>query len=337
METMRHAKLNLLVLVALFVISIVSIRGSQAQELFAVIDFEGIPPGTIVDSVYSGFGISGDPIAGEVIVDGLNPNFGEDVNAAMIFDATCPPGNVPNDCSGGDDDLFNPALGNALIISEDLDGTDPDDGDVVGSRFGFEYTMIGDGNGVFVDSITVHDVEEEETEDARMFFYEGGLGGTELFSVDIPETGDAQTLVVPINVDNVDAIEVDLQGSGMIDNIQLSLEPTAVTLLYFRAVKAQGGEVVLNWATAAEIDNYGFNVYRAPHNNLSKANKIYFEPAGGGTAGHAYSFTDSPSGSGPYWYWLSDLDTTGKETYHMPSIVWVIANHYNFLPISISN
>jgi hypothetical protein len=338
-ETMRQAKLTVILSIALFLVSIVSYNKSLAQGAVSVIDFEGIPAGTIVDSVYSGFGISGAPIEGEVIVDGFNPRFGEDVNAAMIFDATCPPGNIPADCSGGDSDLFNPDLGNTLIISADLNGADPDDGDEVGSIFGFEYTLLGDGNGVYVESITVHDVEEEETEDARMYFFEGGLGGTLLFSVDIPETGDGQTEIVPVNVDNVDAIEVDLQGSGTIDNVRLSTSPTAVELLYFRVVKAKQGEVVLNWATAAEIDNYGFYLYRTPHNDLSKVskiNEIHFEPAGGGTAGHSYSFTDSPGNGGPYWYWLSDVDTKGKTTYHMPAIVWVVANYYNFLPISIS-
>lgn len=333
---MSQAKLTLVFVMVLLMVTSISFTRSQAQGAVSVIDFEGIPAGTIVDSVSSGYGISGAPIDGEVIVDGFNPRFGEDVNAAMIFDATCPPGNIPADCSGNDSDLFNPDLGKTLIISADLNGADPDDGDEVGSIFGFEYTQIGDGNGVFVESITVHDVEEEETEDARMYFFDGGLGGTLLFSVDIPETGDGQTKIVPVNVDNVDAIEVDLQGSGTIDNVRLSTSPTAVELLYFRVGKAKQGEVVLEWATAAEIDNYGFYLYRAPHNNLSKANKIHFEPAGGETAGNTYSYTDFPGNGGPYWYWLSDLDTKGKETFHMPAIVWVIANHYNFLPISIS-
>jgi hypothetical protein len=334
---MRPTKLTVILLLFVFVYAITAFGSTRAQEVFSVIDFEGIPEGAIVDSLFSGFGISGEPIEGEVFVNGFSPKYGEGVNTAMIFDATCQPGGTPADCTGNDSDLFNPDLGNTMIISEDRNGSDPDDGDLVGSMFEFEYTQLGDGDGIRIDSITVQDVEEEETEDARMFFYEGGLDGEELFSVDIPDTGNGNAQIVPVGVDNVDAIKVDLQGSGMIDNIQLSSVPTAVELLYFKVTKAQQGVVELDWKTLAEIDNYGFNIYRAPNNNLSMANVIATVPtAGNGPFGHTYSYTDTPGTEGPYWYWLSDVDTYGKETFHMPAIVRVIANHYNYLPISIS-
>jgi hypothetical protein len=243
---------------ALLFVSILLLTTSvntQAVPVEAVIDFEGIPPGTIVDELYSGYGISGAPVEGKVIVFGFNPDFAAFTNTAMIFDATCPPGNVPADCSGGDSDLFNMSFGNTLIISEDLDSDDPDDADVVGAKFGFEYTQLGDGSGAYIESLEVQDVEEEETEDARMYFYEGGLGGTLVGSVDIPETGDGNSLVVPIGVGNVDAIEIDLQGSGTINNIRLFAEPTAVELLYFDVDRSVTGVVNLSWATAPEIDN----------------------------------------------------------------------------------
>jgi uncharacterized repeat protein (TIGR01451 family) len=41
------------------------------------------------------------------------------------------------------------------------------------------------------------------------------------------------------------------------------LPPTAVDLLYFRVDSVTGREVHLAWATATEIDNFGFNLYRA--------------------------------------------------------------------------
>lgn len=322
-------------LLFIFVFMLTSSVSTKADQVFAVIDFEGIPAGTIVDEVRSGYGISGDPIEGEVIVFGFNPVFGEGVNTAMIFDATCPPRNIPADCSGGDSDLFNKDFGNTLIISEDMDSSDPDDADVVGAVFGFEYTQLGNGSGAFVESLEVQDVEEEETEDARIFFYEGGLDGAELFSIDIPETGDGNSRIVPINIDNVDAIRVDLQGSGTINNIRLRAEPTAVELLYFRIDRAKAGQVDLSWATAAEIDNLGFYIYRSADNNLSNATQIHFEPAGGGSAGHTYSYTDTPPGEGPWWYWLSDIDTHGVETFHMPDVARTLHSNFNYLPITI--
>lgn len=333
---MRFHKLTTLVVALAFVsvLLLTTSADSLAVPVEAVIDFEGIPEGTIVDEVYSGYGISGAPIEGKVIVFGFNPDFPPTTNTAMIFDATCTPGGTAADCSGGDGDLFNPAFGNTLIISEDLDSSDPDDADVVGSKFGFEYTLLGDGTGAYIESIEVQDVEEEETEDARMYFFEGGLGGTLVGSVDIPETGDGVAMVVPVGVDSVDAIEIDLQGSGTISNIRLFAEPTAVELLYFNVDRLENGHVDLSWATAAEIDNLGFYIYRASVMDLSQAERIHFEPAGGGSAGDTYSYTDSP-GEGGWFYWLSDIDTSGVETFHLPGLQSAGYAHQTFLPLLV--
>jgi len=321
-----------LVFVAILLLS--TSVNTRAVPVEAVIDFEGIPPGTIVDEIYSGYGISGAPIEGKVIVFGYNPDFGPETNTAMIFDATCPPAFAPSTCSGGDADLFNFEYGNTLIISEDLDSSDPDDADRVGAKFGFEYTLLGDGRGAYIESLEVQDVEEEETQDARIYFFEGGLGGTLVGSVDIPETGNAIAAVVPVGVDNVDAIEVDLQGSGTINNIRLFAEPTFVELLYFNIERSDSGVVNLTWETAAEVDNLGFYVYRAPKMDQSAGERIHFEPAGGGSAGHTYTFTDDP-GSGSWFYWLSDIDTSGKETFHLPGIQSAGYGFSTFLPISL--
>ncbi|MCJ7808408.1 MAG: hypothetical protein MUP73_06915, partial [Dehalococcoidia bacterium] len=103
-------------LIFIFVFFLTTSVGTKAQQVSAVIDFEGIPPGTIIDQVYSGYGISGDPVNGFITVIAFIPD-SVDVNRAMIFDARCPPGNVPADCTGNDSDLFNPSFGNTLIIS----------------------------------------------------------------------------------------------------------------------------------------------------------------------------------------------------------------------------
>jgi hypothetical protein len=327
----------ILIALALIFVSVLLLTTSvntKAVPVGAVIDFEGIAPGTIVDQVYSGYGISGAPIEGYVIVDGFNPDFPPTTNTAMIFDATCPPGSVPADCSGGDADLFNFSFGNTLIISEDLDSSDPDDADVVGTKFGFEYSQLGDGSGAYIESLEVQDVEEEETQDARIYFFEGGLGGTLVGSVDIPETGNGVSMVIPVGVDNVDAFEVDLQGSGTINNIRLFAEPTAVELFYFNVERPVSGEVNLSWATAAEIDNLGFYIYRSAVMDKAEAEQIHFEPAGGGSAGHTYSFTDNP-GPGSWFYWLSDIDTHGVETFHLPGMQSAGYGQKTFLPLLV--
>ena len=80
---------------------------------------------------------------------------------------------------------------------------------------------------------------------------------------------------------------------------------------------------MLDWATAAEVDNYGFNLYRAPANDFAQATWIHFEPSaiqGGTGAGATYAYLDTPPGHGAWWYWLADIDTHGIQTRNTPSV-----------------
>ena len=66
-------------------------------------------------------------------------------------------------------------------------------------------------------------------------------------------------------------------------------------LLYF-VVSMDGQTVVLNWATAEEVDNYGFNLYRAPVDDFAQAELIHFEPSaiqGGTGSGATYRYLDT--------------------------------------------
>ncbi len=109
--------------------------------------------------------------------------------------------------------------------------------------------------------------------------------------------------------------------------------PTAVELLSFVASR-HGQTVALNWATAAEVDNYGFNLYRANVDNFAQAELIRFEPSAiqGGTGGGAtYGTQDTPPGQGTWWYWLADVDTQGVQTLHTPSVA--VRSHFQiYLP-----
>ena len=211
----------------------------------SVIDFEGLAEGSIVSSVATGGnGISGPAVAGSVSVFGLNPSFGGGTNAAMIFDSSCPPGGSPSDCGGGDDDLGTPneafggpgvsndgsgasnntALGNVLIITEDLDSSDPDDADLVGARFDFDFSGWGSGK-VTVNSLRVLDVEAVEPS-AEIELFSGGPGGTLLAPspISVASTGDNGAVTVAIGVSGVDFVRVTLNGSGAIDSIDITPE-----------------------------------------------------------------------------------------------------------------
>ncbi len=98
--------------------------------------------------------------------------------------------------------------------------------------------------------------------------------------------------------------------------------PTAVELLYFLADR-NGESVVLQWATAQEVNNYGFSLYRAPVDDFTQAELIHFEPSamrGGTGSGATYRYLDTPALYGKWWYWLADIDTQGVQTLYNPSV-----------------
>jgi hypothetical protein len=100
------------------------------------------------------------------------------------------------------------------------------------------------------------------------------------------------------------------------DTVPIYNTPTAVELLYFHVDGVNGKQVRLAWATAVEIDNYGFNLYRADTNDPARAKLIHFEPAvmRGPRPGATYLYVDTVPSEGAWWYWLADVDTRGNET-----------------------
>jgi len=109
--------------------------------------------------------------------------------------------------------------------------------------------------------------------------------------------------------------------------------PTAVDLSDFSATSA-GKTVTLAWQTENELDNLGFNVYRASDLKGArvKINSLMI-PTGnppGSMVGSSYTFTDKGAdlqgGLKPrqtYYYWLEDLDMNGGSELHGPLAVEV--------------
>ncbi len=102
--------------------------------------------------------------------------------------------------------------------------------------------------------------------------------------------------------------------------------PLAVTLASLTA-DASGDGVTLAWETVSELDNAGFNVYRAdsdagPWAQLNAA--LIPAAAPGSSEGHAYSWTDAGVTPGAsYWYALEDVDLGGSATRHAPVAVTI--------------
>ena len=98
---------------------------------------------------------------------------------------------------------------------------------------------------------------------------------------------------------------------------------TEVQLLYFNAEPGEG-VITLQWATATERDNYGFNLYRATSEDgertLLNAELIPSLVAPGSPFGAEYEFVDSTAEAGvQYYYWLEDVDIYMLSTLHGPA------------------
>lgn len=95
--------------------------------------------------------------------------------------------------------------------------------------------------------------------------------------------------------------------------------PLAVTLSEFQATSQETG-VLLSWQTTAEIDNQGFNLYRAP-DPAALQSLLAFVPsqAPGSGQGASYEWQDTNVVPGEtYFYWLEAVSLSGATTLFGP-------------------
>ncbi len=104
--------------------------------------------------------------------------------------------------------------------------------------------------------------------------------------------------------------------------------PTAVTLASFEAV-AQAEGVLVTWETASELDNVGFNLYRAETADgpYTKLNDTLVPPQmPGSVMGAVYTWLDEAADPlVPHYYKLEDIDIKGISTFHGPVSTEVFA------------
>jgi hypothetical protein len=141
-----------------------------------------------------------------------------------------------------------------------------------------------------------------------------------------PYRGFGQGGSGPADFGQVGAITLEIDGSASpaldmgIDAIGY-VAPTAIDLASFTATQ-QDGTVVLDWETVTEVDNLGFNLYRAeaPDGQRLRLNGTLIPgQAPGSPVGGSYQFVDEAVRPGvTYYYWLEDLDLSGVTTQHGP-------------------
>jgi len=100
---------------------------------------------------------------------------------------------------------------------------------------------------------------------------------------------------------------------GISDIYEFTPPIVPVELISFTATSS-GSEVILNWSTATELNNQGFEIERSKDN--INFDKIGFVPGFGTTTEpKSYSYTDSEVSKGKYVYRLKQIDFDGLYTY----------------------
>lgn len=95
---------------------------------------------------------------------------------------------------------------------------------------------------------------------------------------------------------------------------------TAIELISFRA-KGMADNIRLLWETAAEFDNFGFNIWRSekPDGPYTKLTINLLPAQGHSTTGASYAYSDTNVTKGvTYYYQLEDVDVQGISTFHGP-------------------
>jgi len=108
-------------------------------------------------------------------------------------------------------------------------------------------------------------------------------------------------------------------GEFLCDETGLPVELTSFT------AQNINNTVVLNWETATELNNYGFNVQR-------NGETIGFVPGyGNSNSPKSYSFTNVPTTSGTYSYRLQQIDNDGTTELSNEVFVDIVLNRFDLV------
>mgnify|MGYP000859411666 CR=1 FL=1 len=153
---------------------------------------------------------------------------------------------------------------------------------------------------------------------------------------DAPSTGSTETGTCvqgesdPVDICNLVAVSTDSretnQGNNTDSEPKNIISPLAADLLTFTG-SSVNGKVKLEWETANEVDTIGFNLYRSKSLDgvRTKINENLISSQNAGLSGGGYyMFKDKTvKGKKIYYYWLEEIDLSGKGTLFMPITVKV--------------
>ncbi len=155
---------------------------------------------------------------------------------------------------------------------------------------------------------------EGSTDYSSLFKYDG-TNWTEFSSInsELPQT----YRITDLAFDNFGNLWIGTLDAGLIvfneNGIVIPVELTSFT------ASAAGNDVHLNWSTATELNNYGFNIEKRQTSDVKQNRswkEISFVPGHGTTTEQQqYSFIDESVPSGKYQYRLKQIDYDGTFEY----------------------
>jgi len=122
-----------------------------------------------------------------------------------------------------------------------------------------------------------------------------------------------------------------------VDNFETTATPLPIQLASFTVQPAGGSSVALNWKTASEVKNYGFEVQRsaAATTGFSSISPLI---AGHGTSvtGFNYSYADKAPSAGEQYYRLKQIDLNGALHYSESVTIGSVSSVQNLIPTAFS-
>jgi hypothetical protein len=161
-----------------------------------------------------------------------------------------------------------------------------------------EYSGTLSWGPVGIDSVDVTNALEHDLFDVGQTDYSGFI------------------LYTPSNADDFFYTDISYSNPQLI----ISSTATLINLTSFTATP-KFSKVIIQWSTETEIDNAGFNLYRAESEDGAyiKINASLIPAQGSSTQGAAYVFTDrNVQNRKTYFYKLEDIDLNGQSTMHGP-------------------
>ena len=101
----------------------------------------------------------------------------------------------------------------------------------------------------------------------------------------------------------------------------ITIDGTLPVELQSFVCRISGNTVTLNWKTATEVTNYGFNIERRSIGTNMWVNIGFVQGIGTSNAPHNYTFIDTKLSAGTYAYRLKQIDNSGAFKYSQESEV----------------